>query len=95
MQRCLAEGHKPVEQAGAGPYAGQSFLVCSECGKVLASSHPPSDYGRSPGMEALPYLRAEQSKDKEDIARGDWEGLARRHAARAEWQRKIRDEREG
>ncbi len=37
MQRCILEGHKPVEQSGTGPYAGQSFLVCSECGKDFAA----------------------------------------------------------
>ncbi len=58
MQRCLAEGHKPVEQAGVGTYAGQSFIVCSECGKMLASSHPI--YKVSP-QAARPLPEADES----------------------------------
>lgn len=40
--RCLLEGHKPVQHPGVGEFKGQTFTICSVCGKSLENS-PDSD----------------------------------------------------
>ncbi len=54
--RCILEGHRPRQFDGHGPYQGQKFFVCIDCGKT----EPYSDNGPSMIIAPQPLLSERQ-----------------------------------